>query len=239
MKYKDPDPRIGVFFLLFFECPSALFLARKESASRGFSKFFILLLDLTRSLKFSDYAKAMTTSPQLRSQLGERPQRKTEASRHWLWLAFSLAAVLAIGLFFIPAFIIRPFRHQSPRALLIAMALRQRAPIGTLITGLVCLAMAFVLWRTATTLLRKSFIAVVIVLVVFSAAMSRLNYFEWMFHPIDSAQFLAQSESKLDSKEMIMAVRFASDARAYPISQMAYHHVLNDVVAGTPIVVTY
>jgi hypothetical protein len=60
-----------------------------------------------------------------------------------------------------------------------------------------------------------------------------------MFHPIDGPQFVAQSESKLDPKEMIMAVRFGGDARAYPISQMAYHHVLNDVVAGVPIVATY
>lgn len=69
--------------------------------------------------------------------------------------------------------------------------------------------------------------------------MARLNYFEWMFHPIDGPQFLAQSGSKLDPKEMILAVRLGSDARAYPISQMAYHHVLNDVVAGVPIAVTY
>ena len=38
---------------------------------------------------------------------------------------------------------------------------------------------------------------------------------------------------------MIMAVRFGSDARAYPISEMAYHHVFNDLVAGVRIVVTY
>jgi hypothetical protein len=69
--------------------------------------------------------------------------------------------------------------------------------------------------------------------------MSRLNYFEWMFHPIDSTQFLQQAAAKLDPKEMIMAVRFGNDARAYPISQMAYHHVLNDTVAGVPITVTY
>jgi hypothetical protein len=36
-----------------------------------------------------------------------------------------------------------------------------------------------------------------------------------------------------------MAVRHGADARAYPISQMAYHHVLNDVVNGVPIAVTY
>ena len=38
---------------------------------------------------------------------------------------------------------------------------------------------------------------------------------------------------------MILAVRLGDDARAYPISQMAYHHVLNDVVGGVPIAVTY
>jgi hypothetical protein len=179
----------------------------------------------------------MTTSPQLHSELGDRSQ-KSDESRPWLWLTFSLVAIFTIGLFFIPAFIIRPFTYQAPRVLYVAMALRQRAPIGTLIASLVCLVLALVLWKTSR-LWRKALIAGVMLLVAFSAAMSRLNYFEWMFHPIDSAQFLGQSESKLDSKEMIMAVRFSSDARAYPISQMAYHHVLNDTVAGTPIVVTY
>jgi predicted N-acyltransferase len=76
-------------------------------------------------------------------------------------------------------------------------------------------------------------------LVASSAVMARLNYFEWMFHPVDGPRFLAQADSKLDAKEMIMAVRLGTEARAYPISQMAYHHVLNDVVAGVPIAVTY
>ena len=38
---------------------------------------------------------------------------------------------------------------------------------------------------------------------------------------------------------MILAVRLGSDARAYPIREMAYHHVLNDVVGGVPVAVTY
>jgi len=38
---------------------------------------------------------------------------------------------------------------------------------------------------------------------------------------------------------MVMAIRFGGDARAYPISQMAYHHVLNDVVGDVPVAVTY
>ena len=85
----------------------------------------------------------------------------------------------------------------------------------------------------------KGLLAVPLIVVTFSAVMSRLNYFEWMFHPVGNAQFEAESSSKLDAKEMILAVRYGADARAYPISQMAYHHILNDVVGGVPIAVTY
>ena len=167
------------------------------------------------------------------------PQFRTQPqSPPWVWIAFSLCAVVAIGFFFVPAFIIRPFTHQSPRPLLLAMALRQRAPLGTLIAALACFLFAFALWRTVGRW-RKSLLVLTLLLVTFSAVMARLNYFEWMFHPIAGPQFIAQSSSKLDPKEMILAVRMDNDARAYPISQMAYHHILNDVVAGVPIAVTY
>jgi len=168
----------------------------------------------------------------------QEPDRKTAQLRSLLWIVFFICALSAIAFFFIPAFIIRPFRHQTPRALSLAMALRQRAPLNTLIATLACLFFAFPLWRTATRW-RKTFLAFTLLLVTFSAVMARLNYFEWMFHPIAGARFVSQSESKLDPKEMILAVRFGSEARAYPISQMAYHHVLNDEVAGLPIAVTY
>ena len=75
--------------------------------------------------------------------------------------------------------------------------------------------------------------------VLFSAVMAPLNYFEWMFHPVDSAKFESESASRLAAAEMILAVRYGADARAYPIREMAYHHILNDVVGGVPIAVTY
>jgi len=153
-------------------------------------------------------------------------------------MAFSLCAVTGIALFFVPAFIIRPFRYQAPRALQVAMSLRQRAPIGTLIAAVVCFVLAYALWRISSRW-GKAVLTVILLIVTFSAVMARLNYFEWMFHPVPGVEFLAQSESKLDPKEMIMSVSIGEDARAYPISQMAYHHVLNDAVGGEPIVVTY
>jgi riboflavin transporter FmnP len=96
----------------------------------------------------------------------------------------------------------------------------------------------YLLWQSSNKW-KKAMLSVAVILVAFSAVMSRLNYFEWMFHPVDSAKFEAESASKLGADEMILAVRYGADARAYPIREMAYHHILNDVVGGVPIAVTY
>jgi hypothetical protein len=158
--------------------------------------------------------------------------------RNILWFLFIPFALAGMVLFFVPAFIIRPFRHQTPSALALAMSLRQRAPLGTVVAALVCLMLGLILWSAASKS-RKFILATVMVLVAFAAVMSRLNYFEWMFHPIDTAQFESASASKLEKGEMVLAIRYGADARAYPIREMAYHHVLNDVVAGVPVAVTY
>jgi uncharacterized membrane protein YhaH (DUF805 family) len=166
--------------------------------------------------------------------------------RPLLWSMFIVSALAAIGLFFIPAFIIRPFTHQSAAGIAWAMAIREWAPWGTLIAAIVCLVFALVLWCGSMVSgskwrdrSRKTVLALAMLVVAFSAVMSRINYFEWMFHPIEQLRFDTEEQSKLDKNEMILAVRFSNDARAYPISQMAYHHVVNDVVAGVPIAVTY
>jgi nucleoside recognition membrane protein YjiH len=159
-------------------------------------------------------------------------------SSPWLWAAFVACGLVGAGLFFVPAFIIRPFRYQGPHALWLAMALRERAPLWTLVAAILCLVFSFVLWRNSRRW-GKTVVTMVMLLVGFSAVMARMNYFEWMFHPVDSAQFESEAQSKLDPGEMIMAVRFGSDARAYPIAEMAYHHVLNDWVGGVPVAVTY
>jgi hypothetical protein len=143
-----------------------------------------------------------------------------------------------MSLFLIPAFVIRPFRYQSARALWFSLALRQHAAWGTLAAAVVCIVLALRTW-TSVNRGGKTLLAAALVLVTFSAVMARMNYFEWMFHPIAGPGFETEAQSKLDAGEMIMAVRLGSDARAYPIAEMAYHHILNDVVNGVPIAVTY
>jgi hypothetical protein len=154
------------------------------------------------------------------------------------WMAFAVSVCVAIGLFLTPAFIIRPFRFQSPRGLILAMAVRQVAPLWSLVSFAASLLLLFLLWRRTSPWKRSALVAGVC-LACAAAVMSRVDYFEWMFHPVPSLGFEAIGKSKLDSSEMVMAVRFDVDARAYPIRAMAYHHVVNDVVAGRPIAVTY
>jgi hypothetical protein len=149
-----------------------------------------------------------------------------------------LLAALSLCLFLLPAYVIRPFHHQSEGALRLAIAVKRIAPTLTVVALVGVLALCWRLWRGSSKLLRAG-IAMALALSAASAVMVRQNYFEWMFHPITAAGFVSPGDARLSDKEMVMAVRIGREARAYPIVQMAYHHILNDTVAGVPIAVTY
>jgi Protein of unknown function (DUF3179) len=154
------------------------------------------------------------------------------------WIAFAASVLTGFALFFFPAFVIRPFRYQAPSALSWAMRVRQVAPFWTLAALLITALLAFLIWARVRRW-GKGLLVLGLVLATASAVMARINYFEWMFHHLSVPGFEAAASSKLDGKEMVMAVGFGNDARAYPIREMAYHHVVNDVVGGVPIAVTY
>src|ERR1700688_4831345 len=155
-----------------------------------------------------------------------------------LWLLLGLLATFSLSLFLIPAFVIRPFRHQSERALDLAIAVKRIARPLTLAALVGVLALSVRLWRRSSRVPRTG-IVIALVLSVASAVMVRQNYFEWMFHPIAAAGFISAGDAHLGDKEMVMAVRIGRGARAYPIVQMGYHHILNDTVGEVPIAVTY
>jgi hypothetical protein len=155
-----------------------------------------------------------------------------------LELTAILIAFVSLCLFLIPAFVIRPFRYQSPRALSLAIAVKRIAPVLSLLLCVFLLALVAFLWKRSSWAGRTLAMAALL-LTVASTVMVRQNYFEWMFHPIAAAGFLSSGDTHLSGKEMVMAVRIGPDARAYPIVQMAYHHILNDTVGTEPIVVTY
>jgi Protein of unknown function (DUF3179) len=66
------------------------------------------------------------------------------------------------------------------------------------------------------------------------------NHFEWMFNPLLNANYARAGEADFVADgDMVMAVDINRDAVAFPVRQMAYHHVVNDVVGGKPITATY
>lgn len=154
------------------------------------------------------------------------------------WSAFVLFVFSALMLFLVPAFIIRPFRAQSPDSLFLAINIRQLAPVWGPLFAAAALICAVALWRRVRWS-GKILLSTGLIFAAAAATMARVNYFEWMFHPDPAPGFESSQSAKLDDGEMVMAVRFGADARAYPIRAMAYHHVVNDVVNGVPIVVTY
>ena len=149
-----------------------------------------------------------------------------------------LMTIVGVGLFLIPAFVIRPFRYQSASALTLAIRVKWIAPALTAVACAIVLVLCLSLWRSASRMARAGLVAAM-VLSAASAVMTRVNYFEWMFRPIQAAGFVAPGDAHLSDKEMVMTVQIGPDARAYPIRQMAYHHILNDTVGGEPVVVTY
>jgi hypothetical protein len=69
---------------------------------------------------------------------------------------------------------------------------------------------------------------------------ARQNHFEWMFNPLLNADYARIDEAGfVADSDMVMAIKINGDAVAYPVLQMAYHHVVNDVVGGKPITATY
>jgi hypothetical protein len=60
-----------------------------------------------------------------------------------------------------------------------------------------------------------------------------------MFHPLRRPTFKNVSGTRLADSEQVIAIKQARTARAYPIRVISYHHIVNDLVGGLPIVATY
>ena len=59
--------------------------------------------------------------------------------------------------------------------------------------------------------------------------------------PIDAPAYesLAQAATWLDDTSPVMVVEVAGDVRAYPLAILTWHEIVNDVVGGVPVVITY
>lgn len=153
-------------------------------------------------------------------------------------LLFIFLAIAVFGLVY-PFYVIRPFRPQGAAELQAALwVLRYRGLAEALMAAAALVTLTFC-WRWQRGRATKIGGLLVTVLVFASAILCRVNIYEIMFHPVGRPSFGVASTSKLDGAERVIAVKVGPAARAYPIRNMAYHHVVNDVVGGVPIAATY
>jgi uncharacterized BrkB/YihY/UPF0761 family membrane protein len=169
----------------------------------------------------------------------ERPAKpRLVRGAAWAILVFVVLAGLAAVL--IPVWIIRPFEPQSRQGLQLSYVLRSWSQILTLITSAVALALAIWLWPHAHRWWRKSFLVAILVIGFLSTWFARQNHFEWMFNSLSNPSYAKLSDAAFPGEtDMVLAVENNGEAVAYPIRLLAYHHVVQDIVGGIPIVATY
>jgi hypothetical protein len=158
-------------------------------------------------------------------------------SRSIALLALVIACV-AIASVAIPLYVIRPFVPEDPRALSFALGLRSFAPWITLLCAALLLVLAVASWSRSRWFTRLV-LFVGVLLTVLSVVAARINIFERIFHPNPSPSFAPASQAAVDPTDMLLAVDLNGQSRAYPIRYLGYHHIINDIVGGQPIAITY
>ena len=164
----------------------------------------------------------------------------TGAARRLLWAALAASALGAVTLVGVPVVLLHPFRPQTPFGVALAYELRRLAPAATLVLLGLALAALVALARGLRRRWQWAPLVLLLAPTLGACWFAWQNHFEWMFRPIlDPAWAKVKDARFVADADMVIAVEVRGDAVAYPVRQMAYHHLLNDVVGGLPVVSTY
>ena len=81
-----------------------------------------------------------------------------------------------------------------------------------------------------------------ILFLLWAGVMWLFNFF-WVgkhkFDELPNPQFATTEDNKIDLDAEVMGTALDSEAKAYPVSMLAYHHRIQDEISGHPIWVTY
>jgi hypothetical protein len=154
-------------------------------------------------------------------------------------LAVAALPIAAVAIVVLPIALDQPFGTQTPRLMAWVYTLRRWSPLAAAAGAAAMLAIAVRAWPRSRIVAKTALTAAVAVTIA-AAWFARQNVFEWMFNPLPRPSFVAAgAASFLEPGDLVLAVRVGDDAAAYPIRQMAYHHLVNDRIGRTPAVVTY
>jgi hypothetical protein len=164
----------------------------------------------------------------------------TGKSGRWkLWLSLLLVVAAAVAIVAIPVFVIWPFHSQTAADVEWSYRLRRWSPLATVIATILFLALCAKLWRGARWWSRVT-MPVLLAPLLAVTWFARQNHFEWFFRPLPNPDYVSVAEAGfVADSDLVMAIEISGDAVAYPIRQMAHHHIVNDVVGGKPITATF
>lgn len=156
------------------------------------------------------------------------------------WILLFSVVVISLTIVLTPVFLVHPFKAQTNEMLSISYSLRNWAYLITFLALLGGLLLQYSLWNRTKRLLGKLLIILMIFPLLASSWFARENHFEWMFAPLLNATYVKISQVDfIEEEDMVMAVELNGEAAAYPIRQLAYHHIVQDTLGGIPIVITY
>ena len=160
--------------------------------------------------------------------------------RKLFWLVLVVIVLVAFAVVFIPVWVIQPFKPQSAQGVELSYMLRRVSPWITLIALGAGLLLTLKLWRGSRRWWKKALLVVILIPLLTSTWFARQNHFEWMFNPLANATYAKVNDAGFVAEDdIVLAIKINGEAAAYPVRLMAYHHLVEDVVGGTPIVATY
>lgn len=157
-----------------------------------------------------------------------------------LWALATLVVVSAFAWIATPALLIMPFKPQTPFGVALAYELRSKAATVTLAALVVALVLLASLSRRISRWWQWPPLVALALVAGFSAWFARQNHFEWMFNALPDPTYApATLVTFVEDRDMVVAVDIHGDAVAWPVRQMAYHHIVLATVGGVPVVSTY
>lgn len=163
------------------------------------------------------------------------------AAVEWVsWPLLLLLVVATVTMVAFPVYVHTPFKAQTADDLEWTYRLRRLSPPVTTVALILFVALGAGLWQGSSWWGRTAMILLLALLVVAAWFSRQPYYYEWAFRPLSDVTHAPVGEATfLPDSDMVLAVEINGDAVAYPIRQLAYHHIIGDRVGGKPITATY
>src|SRR5438132_2021605 len=158
----------------------------------------------------------------------------------WKKIAVAVLPFLLAAIVVVPIWLDRPFGTQTAPVLAAVYLLRRWSAVLAILGAVAMTAIALAGWRQWRRPPARLAVTLAWLAALAPVWFARQNPFEWKFSPLPQPQFVQTDQATfVQPADLVLAVSVNGESVAYPIRQLAYHHVVNDVVGGVSLAATY